>query len=115
MKSVNVRELKNNPSEALRQAREGLVVVMNRDKADALLVHLDDDKLLDMPGVRLALATALFRDGNFPVGRAARLAELTTVDFIQHLSRSGIPIVGGQPETVAQDVETLDTWLATLS
>lgn len=46
VKSVNVRELKNNPSEALRQARDGLVVVMNRDKADALLVHLDDDKLL---------------------------------------------------------------------
>ena len=62
MKSVNVRELKNNPSDALRQAREGVVVVMNRDKPDALLVHLDDHALLGMAGVRLALATALFQD-----------------------------------------------------
>ena len=58
VKSVNVRELMHNLSEALRQAREGLVVV-NRDRADALLVHLDDDKLLGLPQVRLALATAL--------------------------------------------------------
>jgi len=112
MKSVNVRDLKNNPSEALRQAREGLVVVMNRDKADALLVHLDDEKLLGMPGVRLALATALFRDGNLPVGRAARLAGLTAVEFIQHLSRSGIPVVTGDADEVRRDAETLDTWLA---
>ena len=95
MKSVDVRDLKSNPSGALRQAREGLVVVMNQDKPDALLVHLDDEKLLGMPGVRLALATALFRDGNLPVVRAARLAGLTASEFIQQLSRNGIPVVLG--------------------
>jgi antitoxin (DNA-binding transcriptional repressor) of toxin-antitoxin stability system len=82
VKSVNVRELKNNPSEALRLAREGVVVVLNRDKPDAVLVHLDDEKLLGMPGVRLALATALFRDGNLALGRAARLAGLVTSVFV---------------------------------
>jgi predicted HTH domain antitoxin len=112
MKSFNVRELKSNPSAALRQARDDLVVVMNRDKPDALLVHLDDQELLGMPGVRLALATALFRDGNLPVGRAARLARVTLVDFIQHLSRSGIPVVAGEAKDVRDDTETLDAWLA---
>jgi hypothetical protein len=57
-------------SPALRLAREGVVVVLNRDKPDAVLVHLDDEKLLGMPGVRSALATAPFRDGNLPLGRA---------------------------------------------
>lgn len=111
MKSVNVRDLKNNPSEALRQARQGLVVVMNRDQPDALLVHLDDEKLLGMPGVRLALATALFRDGNLPVGRAARLAGLTAVEFMQHLSRNGLPVVAANADEVRRDAETLDAWL----
>ena len=46
-------------------------------------MHLDDDQFLGFPGVRLALATALYRDGNLPVGRRARLADLTTVEFIQ--------------------------------
>jgi hypothetical protein len=90
MKSVNVRELKNNPSEALRLAREDMVVVINRDTPDAVLVHLDDEKLLGMPGVRLALATALFRDGDLSLGRAAKVAQVALVDLIQHLA-SGSP------------------------
>jgi antitoxin (DNA-binding transcriptional repressor) of toxin-antitoxin stability system len=115
VKSVNIRELKNNPSQALREARDGVVIVMNRDKPDALIVHLDDDKLLGMPGVRLALATALYRDGNLPVGRAARLAALTSVEFIQHLSRSGIAVIAETPDALRRDVETLDTWLGASS
>ena len=112
MKTVNIRELKNNPSEALRQARDGLVVVMNRDTPDALLVHLDDETLLGLPGVRLALATALFKGGEMPAGRAARLADISLVDFLQYLSRSGVPVIAGDEETVRRDVETLDQWLA---
>ncbi len=37
MKTVNIRELKNNPSAALRAAREDMVVVMNRDVPQAVL------------------------------------------------------------------------------
>lgn len=53
MKAVNVRQLKNNPSEALRMARKQPVVVMNRDQPEAVLFHLDDEGLLGEPGVRL--------------------------------------------------------------
>jgi predicted HTH domain antitoxin len=111
MKIVNIRELKNNPSEALRMAKREVVVVMNRDKPDALLLHLDDARM-SLPGVKLALATALFRDGNLPVGRAARIAESTTVEFMQHLSRFGIPVVSGTKADVDADLATLDAWLA---
>ena len=115
VKSVNVRELKNNPSEALRLAREGLVVVLNRDTPEAVLMHLEDDELLGRPGVRLALATALFRDGNLAIGRAARLAGMTTAEFIQHLSRQGIAIVAGSGDDVRRDSDTLDAWLSASS
>jgi len=111
MKSVNVRELKNNPSNALRLAREDVVVVMNRDMPDAVLMHLDDEQLLNMPGVRLALATALFRDGALALGRAAKVAQVTLVDFIQHLSRLGIPVVKGTVEDVRKDEEAVSGWI----
>ena len=111
MKSVNVRELKNNPSKTLRLTREDVVVVMNRDTPDAVLVHLDDETLLTKPGVRLALATALFRDGKLALGRAAKVADLALVDFIQHLSHLGIPVVKGTAEDVRKDAEAIDTWL----
>ena len=34
MKTVNVSGLKNNPSKALRQSREDVVLVMNRNQLD---------------------------------------------------------------------------------
>lgn len=110
MKAVNVRQLKNNPSGALRMARTQPVVVMNRDQPEALLVHLDDEKLLKEPGVRVALATALYRSESLSLGRAAKLADMALVEFMQHVSRLGIPVVRGTTQSVRDDVKTLEAW-----
>ena len=111
MKSVNVRQLKNNPSAALRMARKHPVVVMRRDQPEAMLIHLDDEKLLAEPGVRVALATALYKDDSLSLGRAAKLSGMVLVEFMQHVSRLGIPVVRGTAETVRQDAKTLEAWL----
>jgi predicted HTH domain antitoxin len=112
MHTVNVRQLKNNPSEALRQAQKEMVVVMNGEHPSAVLVHLQDSGLLEMPGVRVALATALFKDGSLSLARAARVADMPLPDFMRHLSRSGIPVIQGSAQDVKKDVETLEAWLA---
>ena len=110
MKAVNVRQLKNNPSLALRQARRNPVVVMNRDQPEALLVHLDDDRLLSEPGVRLALATSLYRDESLSLGQASRVAGLSVVEFINHLSRLGIPVIRGSAASVRDDAKAIAEW-----
>jgi predicted HTH domain antitoxin len=110
---VKISSLRNNRSKAVRKAREGMVVVMNRDRPDALLVHLDRE--LSLPGVRAALATALFREGNLSLGRAARLAGMSLPAFLQHLSRLGIPAIGGSAEEAKRDMETLAAWLGSSS
>lgn len=110
MKAVNVRQLKNNPSVALRMARKHLVVVMHRDRPEALLVHLDDEKLLREPGVRVALATALYKAESLSLGRAARFAGMAPAEFMEHVSRLGIPVVRGTARTVREDVKTLEEW-----
>ena len=110
MKAVNVRQLKNNPSAALRDARKHLVVVLNRDRPEALLVHLDDDALLSEPGVRRALATALYRDESLSLGQAARVARLPLAAFIEHVSRLGIPVVRGTAAGVREDAQAIATW-----
>jgi len=111
MKAVNVRQLKNNPSEALRMARDEPVVVLNRQEPDALIVHLDNETLLSEPGVRLALATALYKSESLSLGRAAKLAGVTLADFMQHVSRLGIPAVRGTRASVRDDARTLKAWL----
>ena len=110
MKAVNVRQLKNNPSEALREARNHPVVVLKHDRPEALLVHLDDESLLSQPGVRRALATALYREESLSLGQAARLADLPVAEFIQHVSRLGIPVVRGTAARVREDAEVVATW-----
>lgn len=110
MKTVNVSGLKNNPSEALRMAHEDMVLVMNRNEPDAVMVGLKS-KIIGMPGVRKALATALFKDGNLSLARSAKLADMPLADFIAHVSRLGIPVVDQTAEEVQQDLDTLDEWL----
>ena len=113
MQTVNVSSLKNNPSEALRSARNDLVVVMNRDQPDAVMIGLQSGKLLSEQGARAALATALFRDGGLSLARAARMAQMPMADFITHVSRLGIPVITHDAQEATRDMDTLDQWLAT--
>ena len=110
MKAVSIRELKNNPSAALREAREHPVMVLNRHRPEALLVHLDDDSLLAEPGIRQALATALFRERSLSLGQAARFSRLPIGEFIRRVSQLGIPVVGGSPTAVREDTEAVAAW-----
>jgi predicted HTH domain antitoxin len=89
-----------------------VVVVLNRDKPDALMVGVDLAGVLDAKGVKPALATALFRDGNLSLARAARLADMALGDFVAHVSRLGIAVVRLDADEAARDMDTLESWLA---
>ena len=75
MRSVCVRELKNNRATAIKLAREGEFVVMtNRGTPNALLVRIENLGMPDVGQLRLAIAASLFRDGVVRSGAAARMA-----------------------------------------
>jgi len=46
MHAVSVSALKNNPAEALRNAKTAPVVVLNRDNPDAVLIGLESGGVL---------------------------------------------------------------------
>ncbi len=110
MKAVSVRELKNNPSAALRAARENPVIVLKRQRPEAVLVHLEGDSILGEPGIRLALATALYREQNISLGRAARFSGLPLAEFIQYVSQLGIPVIQGTAASVREDTDAIHEW-----
>ena len=112
METVSVSGLKSNPSEVLRKSQDGLVVVMNRGQPDALVVGLSSTGALDLAGVRPALATALFRDGNLSLARAANVAQMPLSAFMAHVSRLGIPAITMNETEVDRDLATLDRWLS---
>ena len=113
MESVNIRQLKNDPAEAVRKAREGPVLVLKGDYPEAVLMHLDASALTpEGDGLALALAVVLYKDGAMSLGRAARVARVSVSEMVTHLSRLGIPIAGADPIDHAPDMQTLDRWLA---
>jgi predicted HTH domain antitoxin len=115
VQAVSISGLKHNPAEALRQAKSGPVVVLNRDNPDALLIGLEPGGLLQAPGVRAALATALFRDGELSLARAARVAEMDVASFIHHLGRLGIAAIRLTDAETRADLDTLEQWLQSSS
>ena len=85
-------------------------MVLSRNNPEALLVHLDDDSILAAPGVRRALALALYREGCLSLGHAARFSGLPTAEFIETASRFGVPVVRGSHESVTKDVGAIKAW-----
>jgi predicted HTH domain antitoxin len=112
MHAVNVHQLKNNPSEALRKVKDAPVIVLKGDKPTAIMLNLDDDTLLNDPDVKLALATELFKCGHLSLGRAARLSMMAIVDFMRHLAVREIPVIQGTAREAKADLETLNKWVA---
>jgi antitoxin (DNA-binding transcriptional repressor) of toxin-antitoxin stability system len=115
MQTVNIRQLKNNPSTALAAAKQDdMVVVMNRDRPQAVLVDLERLGVPDLPAVRVALAVALFRSGSVSAGFAARAAGKTLPEMFTLLSSQGIALAGpakASTEEVQDEMRRGREWL----
>jgi predicted HTH domain antitoxin len=110
MYATNVRNLKKNPSEALRQAELAPVLVLKGNTPNALILHLDEalDSTKNM--LSPALASSLFKDKVLSLGAAAKISGLPLVDFIEHLTDLDIDIVTADQQT-ENELQTLNSWL----
>jgi len=112
MQAVNIRQLKNNPSQVLRAAHDDdMVVVMNRDTPTALLIDLEKLGLPDIVGVKLALAVALFKNAAISAGSAARMAGKPLPEMLTLLSNLGIPLTTSHAAEAAEDMAVAREWL----
>jgi len=109
--ATNVRNLKKNPSQALRQAEESPVLVLKGNQPNAVIVHLDKSLIDAEQSVRPSLAASLFKDGTLSLGAASRLSEMSLQAFLVFLGELGIDVVRPD-ETSSHEVEDLDRWLA---
>ncbi len=110
MFATNVRNLKKNPSLALRHAREEPVLILKGNEPDAVLLHLEETLAETKESLRPALASVLYRDGVMSLGAAAKLSGLPLSEFIEHLASLDIEIVG-KDETTAEEETDVAAWL----
>jgi len=110
MYATNVRNLKKNPSEALRQAELSPVLVLKGSTPNALIMHLDTSLEQTKNMLNPALASSLFKDRVLSLGAAAKISGLSLSDFIDHLAELDIDVVTGDQQT-GHESETLEAWL----
>jgi predicted HTH domain antitoxin len=114
MQTISVRQLKSNPSTALRDARTDMVVVMNRDKPDAVMIGFEQlDGLADFAHVRQAMAVSLFKDRLISVAGAAKMANETLGAMLTRLARLGVPVADYDTTTLSDEVAQGANWLQT--
>jgi predicted HTH domain antitoxin len=114
MQTISVRQLKSNPSTALRDARTDLVVVMNRDKPDAVMIGFEQlAGLADFAHVRQAMAVGLFKDRLISVAGAAKMADEPLATMLTRLARLGVPVADYDAPTLSAEVEEAAAWLQT--
>jgi predicted HTH domain antitoxin len=106
--AVNVRGLKNNPSEALEKATHGPVVVLKGDKPTAVLLSLEG---VNVDGdLRPDLARAFYEAGVLSLGKAARVAGMSYGEFVTLLSHSGVPVVRYSDEELQRELDVVGRW-----
>ncbi|HIO93158.1 MAG TPA: UPF0175 family protein [Leucothrix mucor] len=60
-------------------------------------------------GVHRALAVKLFKEGDFSLGKSAKLAKMSIAEFIEHVSQLGIPTVDFDEEELDQEMAFLNS------
>lgn len=112
MQVVNIRQLKTNPSVALREAKRELMMVTNRDRPDALLVSMEQlSGIPNLEQVRLVLGVALFRDKLLSLAAAAKVAGKSLSEMLTLVSNMGIPVVDYTQEDADTEAAFIQEWV----
>lgn len=111
MYATNVRNLKRNPSEALRQAELEPVLIMKGNEPNALLFNLKNSFGNANEQLKPALAASLFKSRVLSLGAAAKVSGLNLSDFIAHLNELEIDLVVPDSQT-SRELNVLESWLS---
>jgi hypothetical protein len=111
MYAKNVRHLKRNPSEALRQAELEPVLIMKGNEPNALLFNLKKSFDNANEQIKPALAASLFKSRVLSLGAAAKVSGLNLPDFITHLNELEIDSVVPDSQT-PHELNVLESWLS---
>ncbi len=84
-----------------------------RARASALVTRHGHPLFITLPftedllqhGIHTALAENLYKNGVMTLGKAAKLAGLSIVDFSEHLSQAGIPVVDCPVDELADELK----------
>lgn len=105
MESVNVfsvRDLRQHSGKLIKDAEQGQLSLITKHGRPTILAVPFDEKLLEL-GVQRTLALRLFEARHLTLAQAAKLAAVSTEDFIVLAGEAGVVVVDYPPAEL--DVE----------
>jgi prevent-host-death family protein len=96
MLTFSIRDLREHTGDLVRNAEQGQLSVVAKH-GQPVFVAVPLDEILLQNGVHAALALKLFQEGTLSLGRSARLAGISTEDFVDRLADQGVAIVDYSP------------------
>jgi prevent-host-death family protein len=106
MLTFSIRDLREHTGDLVRNAEQGqLAVVAKHGQPVFVAVPLDATML--QYGVPAALALKLFQEGALSLARAARLAGMSTEDFIDRVTAQGVVVVDYSPAELASEADII--------
>ena len=108
MQAFSIRDLRERTGELSRAAEKGELSLVTRH-GHPLFVSVPFSERVVENGVYLALAENLFKSGELSLGKAAKLAGMSRIEFGEHLSRLGSPIVDYDPAELDAELDYFNT------
>jgi predicted HTH domain antitoxin len=108
MQSFSVRDLRERSGVLSREMEQGNLSIVTRHGHPLFISVPFTSELLAL-GVHHTLAVTLFKEGDFSLGKSAKLAKMTMTEFIEHVSQLGIPIVDFSEEELDQEMAYLNS------
>lgn len=104
MQTFTIRDLRDRTGELVRDAEAGKLSLVTKH-GQPVFVAVPFDETLLKSGVSVALAVKLFDEETISLGKAARLANMSVADFMDHLAAMNIPVARPRPGELEQELE----------
>ncbi len=105
MDTFTVRDLRERTGQLIRDAEGGKLSIVTKH-GQPVFVAVPFNETLVREGVGVALAVKLFEEEVVSLGKAAKLAGLTRLQFMEHLSKLNIPVVRYSSDELERELET---------
>jgi prevent-host-death family protein len=105
MQTFTIRDLRDRTGELVREAEAGHLSVVTKHGQPVFVAVPFDENLLKN-GINVALAVRLFDEESISLGKAARLADMSLADFMDHLAQLRIPVARPRPGELERELES---------
>ena len=104
MQAFSIRDLRERTGELSQEAEKGNLALITKH-GHPLFISLPFTENLIKNDIHVVLAESLYRSGSVSIGKAAKLAGLSIVEFSEYLSGLGIAVVDYPVEELQDELQ----------